>query len=445
MDYIVRNPQTGMPEPLIPHIDDFLAGHAQARNLAMPSSPPQQPQIATTPSSARAQICAAEVANTPELAEHILKHLSARQLVSATRVNQTFRSLIHTSPTLQRITFMRSRRPNTPTQHCQFVQWGPGLQQRHLKPLPHSSAANDTAIQAWALPQHHQSFKAMTILYRHAVPMSLLCPLLEPAESGSMHTWNTDLDASLTGVSPPVRMTARFSEKLLLVPASAWAVLQISAHGATPSTSASTLRTARENPWPRMQLSTPPTRHAHVKLCWEGRLNGELRVSIEATRCMHRFEWQSGITLQSLIYHASSSLGFITIREIPIFSHVFNLEEMWGMTTRENSSLAKCINDMVQTEPGRSYVWTLGAQSEVTLHGVVVPTEGELELLAESEQLSSTAVPLVFHFMGPGAEEEDGEEDGQGQQGDDDNDDDADDDEEEEEDGSESGSDSVVE
>ena len=80
------------------------------------------------------------------------------------------------------------------------------------------------------------------------------------------------------------------------------------------------------------------------------------------------------------------------------------------MTTRENSSLARCIDDMVKTEPGRSYVWTLGAQSEVTLRGVVVPTEGELEMLAESEQLSSTPAPLVFHLMGRGAEGGDEEE-----------------------------------
>lgn len=94
------------------------------------------------------------------------------------------------------------------------------------------------------------------------------------------------------------------------------------------------------------------------------------------------------------------------------------------MNSKESSSLIECIDEIVRKEPGCRYTWSLSACSEVTLDGVVVPTESELEMLAETDQLSSTPTPLVFHFMEPGAEEDD---------------DDADD-----EDGSESGSDSVM-
>ena len=285
MDYSRGNFEAARRELLIPHIDEFLSGHAQARTLATPSPPLQHPQ-ATTPPSARALVCAAQVADTPELTELILKHLSARQLISATRVSQTFRNLIHTSPVLQRITFMRSSKPNTPIQHCQFVQWGPGLQQRHLKPLPSPSIADDTPIVATAMPQH-QAFQSMPVLYSHAVQMSLLCPLLEPAERGSSDDMSFDLQHLMFGVNRPARTTARFSEKLLLIPTSPWARLQISAHDsgtAAPAAFGSATMSPPENHWTRMQLSTPPTRHARVKLCWEGRLDGQLRMTVQATR-----------------------------------------------------------------------------------------------------------------------------------------------------------------
>ena len=199
-----------------------------------------------------------------------------------------------------------------------------------------------------------------------------------------------------------------------------------------------------------MQLSTPPTYHAHATLYWEGRLNGELRVTLEATRCVKRPVDQGGITLQALVYHASTSAGLVTISETPSFNcDVFQMAQamqLWGSSERENSTLAGCMDEMQRREPLRRYAWSVGARSEVTLHGVVVPTEGELELLAETNQLSSTPAPLVFHLMQPGAEEKDGEE----QQVIDndfvDNDaDDDDDDADDEEDGSDSGPDSLME
>ena len=425
MDYSLGSFEAARRGLLIPHIDDFLSGHAQARTLATPAPPLPHPQT-TTPPSARALVCAAQVADTPELTELILKHLSARQLISATRVNQTFRNLIHTSPVLQRITFMRSSKPTIPIQHCQFVQWGPGLQQRHLKPLPQPSTADDTPIVAIAKPEH-QAFHSMPVLYSHAVQMSLLCPLLEPAERGSMDAWSFNLQHLMFGVNRPARTTARFSEKLLLIPTSPWARLQIIAHDggtAAPAAFGSATMSQPENHWTRMQLSTPPTRHARVKLCWEGRLDGQLRMTVEATRYMHRTDDQSGITLRSLLYYATTSQGHVIMCDVPSITHHFMLGDWCGMNSKENSSLIECIDEIVRTEPGCRYVWSVAARSEVTLDGVVVPTESELEILAETDQLSSTPAPLVFHFMEPGAEEDD---------------DDADD-----EDGSESGSDSVM-
>jgi len=193
----------------------------------------------------------------------------------------------------------------------------------------------------------------------------------------------------------------------------------------------------------RMQLSTPPTHHAHAKIYWQGRLNGELRVTIEATRYMKRAVAQDGITLQSLVYHVSTSPGPVTISEVPTANcplfYIAHIEALWSRRVVENSTLATCMDEMQRKEPWRRYAWSVGPRSEVTLHGVVVPTEGELELLAETDQLSSTPAPLVFHLMQPGAAEGQGEEQ-QGQ--DDDADDDADD---EEEDGSESESDFMME
>jgi hypothetical protein len=367
--------------------------------------------------------------------------------VSATRVNHTFRSLIRTSPTLQRKTFMRSPKISTPT-HCQLVQWGPGLQQRHLAPLPQPSVTNNTAIHALAMPRH-QSFQAMTILYRHAVPISQLCPFLEPAESGSMITWNVDLDTSLAGFYTPVRTAARFSENLMLLPLP-WTNMPANANvGSTPSSifaSMTATPSPRGCPWMHMQLSTPPTHHAHAKIYWQGRLNGELRVTIEATRCMKRPVDQGGITLHSLVYHVSTSPGPVTISEVPTANcplfYIAHIEALWSRRVVENSTLATCMDGMQRKEPWRRYAWSVGPRSEVTLHGVVVPTEGELELLAETDQLSSTPAPLVFHLMQPGAAEEEGEE----QQGNDndDADNDADDDADDEEDSSESESDFMV-
>ena len=205
-----------------------------------------------------------------------------------------------------------------------------------------------------------------------------------------------------------------------------------------------------------MQLSTPPTYHAHATLYWEGRLNGELRVRLEATRCMKRSVYQGGITLQALVYHASTSAGLVTVMETPTSDcDIFPIAQaiqLWGSSERENSTLAECMDEMQRREPLRRYAWSVGARSEVTLHGVVVPTEGELELLAETDQLSSTPAPLAFHLMQPGAEEEDGEEQQQvndndfvDNDADDGADDDADDDADDEEDGSDSGPDSLME
>jgi hypothetical protein len=162
-------------------------------------------------------------------------------------------------------------------------------------------------------------------------------------------------------------------------------------------------------------------------------------MTVQATRYMHRSDDQSGITLRSLLYYANTSQGHVITCDVPAINRHFMLGDWCGMNSKESSSLIECIDEIVRKEPGCRYVWSLSACSEVTLDGVVVPTESELEMLAETDQLSSTPAPLVFHFMEPGAEEE---EDGEEQQGDDDDDDD---DADDEEDGSGSGSDSVME
>ena len=406
-------------EARLPSIDEAQAEWAKKRNLARP--PPSQ-HFHTGPHSTRALVCIGRVANTNELLEKILADLPATELVRATRVSKACRALLLASPTLQRKTFMRQPKSNTPTPHCEVVQWGPGLEQRHLKVLLPSSAASDEAIPGLSKPLH-PLFEPIRVVHHPAVQMSLLCPLLEPTGTeGNIMACRLHFHAVMFGINRSILTTARFNERLLLVPSWPWAKLQISAHdGATAPTSPSTFAlapTAPENLWTHMQLSTPPTRHARVKLFWEGRVNNQLRVTLEATHCIHRSKDQSGITVHALVRHASSTSGYVAIETLT--------GEQWNRSGRNFGTLAACMEEIARREAWCSWVWTVGARSQVTLAGVVVPTEGELERLTETEQLSSTPLPLAFLFKEPKVEES--EED-------DDEDEDEEDDEEDEEEG----------
>jgi hypothetical protein len=374
------------------------------------------------------------VANTPELLELILAHLPPADLARCTRVNHSFRNLIRTSPTLQRKLFLRAPKPSTPIEHCQFVQWGPRLEQRHIMPLPHPSVVDDVAIEARAKPLN-KAFQEMLTLYRPAVKMGLLCPLLEvvqqtPTIPGDWN-WRWAFPAP-PGSHGPVETTARFRDKSTLVPMQPWtaASAHSGATAANSSSSSSTMMgmTAPPPPfpgWTHMQLSTPPTHHAHLKLIVEGRFCGSLRVILEATRCILRSTSSPGITVHELVSYACAAIGSVAV-EAPVWSRVdFRWEEKWVRTVREVSTLAACMAEVAQGNPWAGWEWRLDGRSEVTIRGVVVPTEGELERLAESGWLTSTPVPLLFELKEPGAEEEDEGQDGQ--EGGDDEADDADD------------------
>lgn len=201
----------------LPHIDTVLAERLRNRELTSPTPRPQQSHL-TTPPSVRAQICAARIASILELTELILANLPPIDLVRCTRVNHPFRNLIHTSPTLQRKLFLRPAKPSTPVEHCQFVQWGPGLEQRHIMPLPHPSIVDDVAIEALAKPRK-KDFQEMITLFRPAVKMAQLCPLLKVAElTPSTPTpwdfnWRWAFPAP-PGSHGPVETTARFRSTL---------------------------------------------------------------------------------------------------------------------------------------------------------------------------------------------------------------------------------------
>jgi hypothetical protein len=433
----------------LPHIDTLLAERLHNRELATRWPPAHQQQPPTTPPSAHALVCAARVANTPELTELILQHLPPIDIVRCTRVNIPFRNLIHTSPTLQRKLFKRAPKPSTPVEHCQFVQWGPGLEQRHIVPLPQPSVVDDVAIEALAKPRS-KTFQEMMILYRPAVKMALLCPLLEVAESTPTipgdWNWRWAFSAPPGSHGPPTT-TARFREILAFMPMQPWAAA--SAHnGATAlgSSSSSTWATTlamitapllHNSGWTHMQLSNPPTHHAHMKLCLEGRMYGELRVVLEAARCMQRSADEPGITVHDLIYHTSREIGSVAI-ETPYLQTVdFRPEEKWTQEVKGFTTVTACVAEIMQREFwGSRYKWSIGTRSEVTLRGVVVSTEGELERLAETGWLSSTPVPLMFELKEPGVEEE--ERDQEDQEDHEDHQDQED--EEDEEDVSESGS-----
>lgn len=425
MDYedFIEERLTAIRKPPIPHIDQVMAETTRKRHERELTTPPPPPHpFQTAPPSARALDCASDIANTLELTENILANLPAHAIASATRVNTTFRSLIHTSPTLQRETFMRPTNITNPT-HCEVVQWGPGLQQRHLKALPLTSTASDETSQGLA-KERHDSFRPIMILRRPAVQTALLCPLLEPAESYDM-AWDLHfhvLFATNTGSvnNRPMYTTARFSEKLSLMPPTAQPCAQqpqISAHdggtaaAAAPTLTSTTITPSHSTSWVHMQLSTPPTHHARIKLLWEGHVNGSLRLRLEATHTLHLPSDQPSITLHSLLHHASSTLGDVAIETPTESRECFGTGERWGMRwVRENSTLAACMAEAERVQPWCKYRWSVGAKSEVMIPGVVVPTEWEMERLAETEGLSSTPVPMVFHFKEAGADVEEVED-----------------------------------
>lgn len=424
-DDILRERLAAIPKPPIPHIDELMAETTKKRHERELTTPPPPPHpFQTTPPTAQALDCASRIANTLELSENILAHLPAHAIASATRVNTTFRDLIHTSPTLQRETFMRpSNTKTTNHTHCEVVQWGPGLQQRHLKPLPHPSTASDESFPGLA-KEKKEAFSPIMVLRRPAVQMALLCPLLEPAESYDV-PWNLHffayIAADTASVNRPMYTTARFSEKLSLMPPIAQPCAQqpqISAHEggtAAPASTAASLTAAiiRPSPpasWVHMQLSSPPTHHARIRLSWEGHINGLLRLRLEATHTLNVPTDQPSITLHSLLHHASSTLGDVAIETPTESRECFGTGERWGRRwMRENSTLAACMLEAGQMQPWCSYQWSVGPKSEFMIPGVVVPTEGELERLAETGQVSSTPVPLKWAVEKPGAEDREGE------------------------------------
>ncbi|KAM0703189.1 hypothetical protein Q7P35_009127 [Cladosporium inversicolor] len=430
MDYedFIESRLAAIRKPPIPHIDEVMAETTRKRHERELTTPPPPPHpFQTTRPSARALDCASDIANTPELAENILAHLPAHAIASATRVNTTFRNLIQTSPTLQRETFMRPSNTTTTSTHYEVVQWGPGLQQRHLKPLPLTSTASDETFTGLA-KERHEAFRPIMVLRRPAVQMALLCPLLEPAESYDM-PWGLHFNVHISTIAGivdrPMYTTARFSEKVSLMPPTTAQPCaqpqQINAHDggtAAPASTAMSPTTAIITPspstsWVHMQLSTPPTHHARIKLSWEGHINGSLRLRLEASHTLHLPISQPSITLHTLLHHASSTLGDVTIETPTESRECFGAGERWGMRwVRENSTLAACMLEAGQMQPGCVYQWSVGAKSEVMIPGVVVPTEGELERLAETEGLSSTPVPTTFHFKEAGADVE-GVEDAQ--------------------------------
>ena len=294
------------------------------------------------------------------------------------------------------------------------------------------------------------------IVHRPAVPMSLLCPLLEVAENFNWE-WPFPTHTAVAGVAArPVFTIARFNEKISLAPVQPLDELPVSAHSgegamnsssSSSSSSTTTTTTTTTLPptsgWTHMHLSTPPTHYASLKLCLEGRLNGSLCVKLEATRNMQlpSDDDQSGITVHALITNATSSPGVIEI-ETPMLSYgAFRLGWVWGRSVQEFSTLNACIAEIAQQAPGCRYEWSVGAASEVMIPGVVVPTEGELERLAETQGWSSTPTPLEIWLEGPGdkkareeEEEEDDDEDDEDDEGEYDDDDEGDEDEDEDED-----------
>jgi hypothetical protein len=118
--------------------------------------------------------------------------------------------------------------------------------------------------------------------------------------------------------------------------------------------------------------------------------------------------------VHDLVNYVFEATGSVAI-ETPYLQTVdFRLETRWTQEVTGFTTITACVAEIMQKEWwGSRCKWFIGARSEVTLRGIVVPTEGELERLTESDWLSSTPLPLLFELKQPGAEEEEEDQDDQ--------------------------------
>ena len=361
-------------EANIPSIDEYQALVAfQELDLA--------PQSRNMPTS-RGLAATTQAMKTMELVTLVLVHLPPLEIVRATRVSKNFRDLIHDSPKLQRKTFMREPKRKTPKQFCELVQWGVRLHQRHLKVLPPATdlVANETPTHALAVPRR-QLFQSMTVLIRPALPMISLCPLLELSDNDAEQAyWDRQLQVAYNNVPSlalPFRAIAHFSKRATL---------------------------ATERWTTHMQLSSPPTYRAQVKLCWEGRVDGKLCIQLKGETC--EVQRAEGITFHSLVQDASSSQGPVSIFTAVRRPGALEVESEanWVRSSEDGSTLFDCMKEFEEREP--PYTWSVSTRSEVIFPGVVAPTEGEVRRLADTDQVSSTPVPMYFYHKKSQAEEE---------------------------------------
>jgi hypothetical protein len=360
--------------PRTPSIDEWLADHEIDELDLTPQ--PSHIRPSTEPLDYTAKVC-----NIAELREMILAHLLPLEIVRATAVSRSFYQLIHTSPTLQRKTFMRPQqesltlrlKPTAPTQYCELMQWGRRLDQRHIRILPPTPnlVANDTPSHNLATPEG-SIFNPIIVLHRHAVPITSLCPLLEPSDDdnddGSY--WRRQLHSAAIGIpdpTVPVVAMARFNKRAVQA----------------------------TEPWTNMQISSPPTHKAAAKIVWEGRIRGKLRVQLSGQTCA--VQRDEGITFDALVEDASSSTAargtveiFTAVRCCKAHKTVID----WVFSTESGVTPTECMRELEQE---KAYTWSVSTWSEVHFEGIVTPTEGEVRRLAKTDQLSSTPVPMRWH------------------------------------------------
>lgn len=372
--------------PYIPSIDEVLANHAKVQRTL-------QLQLRNKPTTTDYDPVA-KVLTTTELLESILLQLPLQTLVLASRVNKEFHTLIHTSPSLQRKLLILPPKRQPPTQRYSVVLSGPSLESRYIwKPSPPTDTAStsrttDTTPLSVPLPLF---YRPRTVIYHAAVPLTTLCPLLEqvdtPRSAWTMILAESALSAALSGVlgavTPPMRTTARL--RYLATSAGAWK---------------------------QMQLSSPPTHKAHVKLAWKGRLtNGVLGIVLrtrDSVVVKSREEEGRGITLASLIDSASSARCTIDICHglaewikvaVPntSFNEQMKILDQQDSATVFDTSLYDEMKLLGQEDPGAGYNWSVAADSEVALDGLVVPTERETARLTATGEFS-TKQPAIKYW-----------------------------------------------
>lgn len=283
-------------------------------------------------SATNAPTAATKVFGIPELLENILFHLPVLDLVKATGVSRMIHNVVQASLELQRKLFLSPSkdeaeywRITTPrsddykSESLLYRKMPSGIVDATIK--AHLDAAAKDPY-SWYQPTH--DLKVVSI-----------CPMVELSNA-----WFK----SPTGLG--YRLWDEAFELRLRIKPRAWRALE---------------------PWKCMFITSPPCQEACMNLTWEGRVAGNLNITIGSSaevRC------EEGVTLAWLIDEVARSLSTVRVctrNDDP------EKEETWRerLVTDTSSHDQVAIFSMSNSE----LVWQISTDSLIRLPSMVLPTE----------------------------------------------------------------------